>query len=106
MKLYFSSTDYNELISTRDQVFIDIAENTEDIETINYYLNNHLFNNLTSHLTEFYITSKELCKHSIFDENWRLMCIDLKNKTSKMFALNDPLIQKSYLEAKKLAMLL
>ena len=45
----------------------------------------------------------------IFLPDWRIICLYVESTSVKhieIFALNDPFIQKSYLEAKKLAMLL
>jgi len=102
MKLYFSSTNYNELISTKDRVLNILDDDCR--QEVEYYYNDDNYNNLNKHLTTFYIISS--FKDEIFDKSWRLICVDLENKTSEMFSLEDPIITKALADAKKLAMLL
>jgi len=102
MKLYFSSINYNELISTKDRVLNILDDDWR--EEVECYYNDDNYNNLNKHLMRFYIISA--FKDEIFDEGWRLICIDLENKTSEMFTLEDPIITKAFADVKKLAMLL
>lgn len=96
IKLYFSSIYYLENKNFRANI----------PSSLEFYNEDKNFNNLINHLMNFYIIEGNT---EIFFPDWRIICLYVESTSVKhieIFALNDPFIQKSYLEAKKLAMLL